>query len=228
MKLESNSNIAINQAGIFAFNSKGHVSSNIANMHVWLPMYPSLPTNNRIHCMFDSEESSFIGCEIGIFKTNDKGKTWKQVNDQGWVRKMIKSNGVILATSQIGILRSEDNGEHWQCVINEGGVGIAIEQIKDGFAAITYNTDLKTRRIRTSFDGGKTWQAVDNNLPPHASISSIIQSGKSYFCGHPEGIFRSQDYGKTWQLILPSIDKKVFNLSVAGDVIYAIPMNSGC
>jgi photosystem II stability/assembly factor-like uncharacterized protein len=128
----------------------------------------------------------------------------------------------------MGILRSADAGENWDWVINEGGVGIAVESIRGGFAAITYNTASKTRRVRTSYDGGKTWQPIDAGLPVQDSIASIIEVGEYFFCGHPTGIFRSLDQGKTWKLVLPSIENKVFNLSVSGNVIYAIPREGGC
>ena len=142
--------------------------------------------------------------------------------------KMVESNGVLMATSQDGILRSTDDGENWDCVLNEGGVGIDIASIKGGFAAINYNTESMTRRVRTSYDDGKTWQPIDAGLPAQLSIASIIEVGEYFFCGHPTGIFRSSDKGKTWQLILPSIENRVFNLSVSGNVIYAIPRSGGC
>ncbi|MGL6268021.1 MAG: WD40/YVTN/BNR-like repeat-containing protein, partial [Chitinophagaceae bacterium] len=116
----------------------------------------------------------------------------------------------------------------WYWVIRDGGVGIDVAKIKGGFAAITYSTASKTRRLRTSYDDGKTWQPIDAGLPAQLSISTIIQVGENFFCGHPIGIFRSSDKGKTWKLLLPSIDGKVFNLSVSGNVIYAIPRNAGC
>ena len=113
-------------------------------------------------------------------------------------------------------------------VLNEGGVGIAVERIKGGFAAITYNTESKTRRVRTSYDGGKTWQPIDAGLPASLSIASIIEVGEYFFCGHPTGIFRSSDKGKTWKLLLPSVKGKMFKLSVSGNVIYALQMESHC
>ncbi len=143
-------------------------------------------------------------------------------------RILVEADGVLLATNQKGIMRSTDAGETWDLVISEGGVGITVERIKGGFAAITYNTESETRRVRTSYDGGKTWQPIDAGLPASLSIASIVQVGESLFCGHPSGIFRSSDQGKTWQLILPSLEEKVFNLSVLGDVIYAIPRSGGC
>ena len=56
---------------------------------------------------------------------------------------MVESNGVLLATSQRGIIRSTDDGENWALVISEGGVGIDVERIEGGFAAITYSTRVE-------------------------------------------------------------------------------------
>lgn len=95
-------------------------------------------------------------------------------------------------------MRSTDNGEHWQWVISEGGVGIAIERIEGGFAAISFNTESQPRRIRISLDRGKTWQAIDAGLRPSLFISSIKQVGKYLILGHPDGIFRKSDIGFQW------------------------------
>ena len=95
----------------------------------------------------------------------------------------------------------------------------------------------------TSYDGGKTWQPIDagdkvfidsiwrtwNDRPLlQAFGTSIIQVGENFFCTHPHGIFKSSDKGKTWKLLLPSVEGKVFNLFVSGNVIYAIPSKGGC
>ena len=140
---------------------------------------------------------------------------------------MVESNGVLMATSRGGILRSTDDGENWDRVLNEGGVGIDVEPIKGGFAAIIANTQLMARTVRTSYDGGETWQPIDSGLPADLRIASIIEVGEYFFCGHPAGIFKSSDKGKTWKLLLPSVENKVFNLSVSGNVIYAIPRPGG-
>jgi len=172
--------------------------------------------------------------------------------------KQVQSAGVIIATGQRGIKRSTDNGAHWEWVISEGGVGIDVAKIKGGFAAITFSTQSHTRRIRVSYDGGITWHPIDealqpantprsiNNLftlanlsypasrpnnaplPEEAMISSIIEVDGNFYCGHPKGVFKSADKGKTWQLLLPSIEGKVYNLSVSGALIYAVPRNGGC
>jgi photosystem II stability/assembly factor-like uncharacterized protein len=220
--------IAAGKAGIFAYNNDGQFLQKINGTSVWSPMYTNFQ-EKEVRTVFETAGGTvFIGSNSSLFKSTNSGKTWKQVHTGGWVMKLVESNGVLMATSQNGILRSTDDGENWECVLNEGGVGIAVEHIKGGFAAITYNTQSKTRRVRTSYDSGKTWQPIDAGLPADLSIASIIQVGEYFFCGHPTGIFRSSDKGKTWKLLLPSIENKVFNLFVSGNVIYAIPLGAGC
>lgn len=225
---DKHSSITPGKTGIFSYNYDGQFLQKINGTGVWSPIFTTLQ-EKKIRTVFETADGTiFIGSDKGLFRSTDSGKTWKQVHTGGWAMKMVESNGVLMATSMRGILRSTDTGENWDLVISEGGVGIAVERIEGGFAAITYNTASKTRRVRTSYDGGKTWQPIDAQLPATLSIASIIQVGQYFFCGHPSGIFRSSDKGKTWKLILPSIDNKVFNLSASGNVIYAIPRSGGC
>jgi photosystem II stability/assembly factor-like uncharacterized protein len=221
--------IAAGKTGMFAYNYwGGQFLQKVNGMNVWWSVYSTFQVK-EIRTVFEAAGGSvFIGADKGLFKSTDSGKTWKQVVPRGWVMKIVESNGVLMATSQNGILRSTDGGENWDCVLFEGGVGIDIEPIKGGFAAITANTTLEARTVRASFDDGKTWQPIDAGLPADLRIASIIQVGDDFFCGHPAGIFRSLDKGKTWKLILPSIGDKVFNLFVSGNVIYAIPRAGGC
>ncbi|MBN8785435.1 MAG: exo-alpha-sialidase [Terrimonas ferruginea] len=222
------SSIAPGRNGILAYNYEGQILQKISGTGTWSPAYTNFH-EREIRTVFETARGSvFIGCDKGLFKSTNNGKTWKQVQAGGWVMKLVESNGILLATSQRGIIRSADGGENWEAVISEGGVGIAVESIQGGFAAITFNTKSNTRRVRTSCDGGKTWQPIDAGLPAQSSISSIIQVGENFFCGHPNGIFRSSDKGKTWKMMLPSVKDKVFNLFVSGKIIYAVPRSGGC
>jgi photosystem II stability/assembly factor-like uncharacterized protein len=222
------SEIADCKAGVFAFSYDGQFFQRKTGTNAWLPVYTNFPYK-ALRTVFETAGGVlFIGSDYGLFKSTDNGKNWKQVYSEGWVMKSVESNGVLLATSQRGIIRSTDAGETWNRVISEGGVGIAIEKIEGGFAAITYNTLSETRRVRTSYDGGKTWQAIDAGLPASLSVTSLVQVGEYFFCGHPTGIYRSADKGKTWKLMVPSVGKKVFDLFVSGNVIYAMPKSGGC
>jgi hypothetical protein len=226
---DDHSNIAPGKSRIFAYDYHlGQFRQKINGSSEWSPIYENFQLKGIIDVFETAGGTVFIVCDRGrgLFRSTNNGKNWKKVHRGVW--KLAESNGVLMANSINGAIRSADDGETWETVISEGGVGIDIAPIDGGFAAITFNTQSDTRRVRTSYDGGKTWQAIDADLPPSMNISSIIQLGKNFFCGHPNGIYRSGDKGKTWQLILRSIENKVFNLSVSGNVIYAIPSSGGC
>jgi photosystem II stability/assembly factor-like uncharacterized protein len=204
----------------------------------WQDISEGLPAIEQPEGFFTGEPYLYLQAKNEIYSCNSNLRTpvWEKQNVPFLQNapidfnrsNVVESEGVLIATGQKGIRRSTDNGKNWEWVISEGGVGIAIERIKSGFAAITYCTASDSRRVRTSYDGGKTWQAIDAGLPADRSIASIIEVGENFFCGHPKGIYRSADKGKTWKLLLPSIDGKVFNLYVSGNVIYAIPRSGGC
>jgi photosystem II stability/assembly factor-like uncharacterized protein len=184
----------------------------------------------------------FILTDGGLFKTADNGKTWNRVHSQGMDGNLAELNGVLVAISMRRIIRSTDYGENWEVVDSEDSVTWDVKPINGGFAAITSNSGSNTRRLSTSYDGGKTWQPIDagiqekvlrtwNDRPflKRFMMTSIIQVGENLLCTHPDGIFRSSDKGKTWKLLLPSIEDKSFNLFVSGNVIYAIrPTIKGC
>lgn len=226
---DDHSNIAPGKSGIFAYDYHlGQFRQKINGSSEWSAIYENFKLKGILNVFETAGGTVFIVCDRGrgLFRSTDNGKNWKEVSRGVW--KLVESNGVLMANSIDGTIRSTDDGETWETVISEGGVGIYIAPIDGGFAAINFNTQSETRRVRTSYDGGKTWQAIDADLPPSMNISSIIQVGDYFFCGHPNGIYKSSDKGKTWKLILPSIEGKVFNLSVSGNVIYAIPSAGGC
>lgn len=225
---QSLSTISAGVGGVIAFSRDGRFFQKLKGMGVWTPIFTNFKSQMVRSVFTASDGSVFIGCDNGLFKSADQGKTWKHVMENGWVIKMVESDGVLLCTNEGGILRSTDGGDNWNVVLNEGGVGIAVEIIKDGFAAITCCTNSETRRVRTSTDGGETWQAIDTGLPPSLSISSIQQVGDYFYCGHPKGIYRSADQGQSWDLLLPAIGEKVFNLSVSDGVLYAVLQDGGC
>ena len=226
---DEHASITPGKTGIIAYNFDGHFLQKLNGTGVWSPIFTNLQ-EKRVRTFFETAGGTiFIGSDKGLFKSTNSGKTWKQINAGGWAYRMVESKGVLMAAVRDGIIRSTDDGENWDLVMSEVRVNFGVERIKDGFAAITDNPASKTKSVRTSYDGGKTWQSIDPGLPDDRGIASFIEVGENFFCSYPKGIYRSSDKGKTWKLLLlPSIDDKVFNLSVSGNVIYAIPRKRGC
>ena len=211
---------------------------------VWSPIFENIQAS-RMRSVFETAGGTiFILTARGLFKTANNGKTWKTVHTEGMDGNLAESNGVLVAVSMRRIIRSTDNGETWAKVISDSSVVFDVKQVNGGFAALT-PTSANIRGVSTSYDGGKTWQPDDagrqdkvvidsifrtwNDRPRvQTFMTAIIQVGENFLCTHPDGIFRSSDKGKTWKLLLPSVEDKVFNLFVSGNVIYAIPSKGGC
>jgi photosystem II stability/assembly factor-like uncharacterized protein len=219
--------IAFNRSGAMAYGYGGQIYQKIPASQTWLPVHTNFKRNSLRTVFETSGGTLFFGYDHGLYKSDDKGKNWKQVQ-KGQVYDVVESEGVLVASGKKGIMHSTDNGEHWQSLFSDGGVGIAVEPIKGGFAAISYNTATKSRKIRISPNRGKTWQSVDDGLPPSSFISSIKQMDNYLICGHPDGIFRSSDMGKTWSRVYTGVDEHVFRIYVSGKVLYAVAGRPGC
>jgi photosystem II stability/assembly factor-like uncharacterized protein len=240
---DQHNSIAPGKSGIFANNYWGVNLKTTNGTSVWSPIFENIQAS-RIRSAFETAGGTiFILTARGLFKTANNGKTWKTVHTEGMDGNLAESNGVLVAVSMRRIIRSTDNGETWAAVISDSSVAFDVKPIKGGFAAITAGSESGTRSLRTSYDAGKTWQPIDAGDKvfidsiwrtwddrPRMQIfmTSIIQVGENFVCAHPGGIFRSSDKGKTWKLLLPSVEDKVFNLFVSGNVIYAIPSKGGC
>jgi photosystem II stability/assembly factor-like uncharacterized protein len=242
---QRNTSIAFNRAGVMAYSFDGHIYQKKPVLGKWLPIYTNLKSREVASIFEAADGTIFKSTGKSFARSTDKAQTWTLIQ-KVWVGDIVEGDGVLVAAGQNGIMRSTDKGETWEWVINEGGVGIAVERIDGGFAAIAYNTQTKSRRIHISMDGGVNWKAIDGGLPPSANISSIKQLGRDLFVGHPDGILRSSDLGKSWQRVragfgnmveviklvswnsIPAPVEKVYKIYVSGQVLYAVAVAPGC
>ena len=231
------------QSGIFAYNYWGANLKKPNGRRVWSPIFDHSHQPGIRSAFQTAGGTIFIGTNEGIFKTDNDGQTWKRVYVGGYVGHLAEADGVLLATGMKRILRSTDNGENWALVISDTNVVFDVKQINGGFAALISPSASSPRGIITSYDAGQTWQpsnagnkvTVDSiwrtwNDRPRLKFfwTYVSQVGENLIGVHNDGIFKSSDKGKTWKLMLRSVDNKIFNLFGSGNVIYAVPSKGGC
>lgn len=236
------------QAGPYICSYDNGFYQIIPGRGIWISMHDALTDKTVLAVLETPDGSLFVGCDNGIFKSADRGKSWKQVFADGLVANLVAADGVLVGTGSKGVLRSTNGGEHWDWALTEDGPFPKTGMIEGRFMAISRgayswqeaNAALfsTTSRLRTSADGGKTWQRMngpsqiaydnDKGLLPVRVIYDLKKVGNYLFCSCDNGISRSSDQGKTWELMLPSTGNAFFDFTVSGQVIYAVKIFGGC
>ncbi len=218
---------------------------------IWKPVFSEL-TEHTPFCILEvSDDDILAGCEKGIFKSSDHGKSWKLVLEEQSVTSIISNGTTIMAASFHGIFRSMDQGEHWERLLLEehtrhdvvlcGDVFYAISNPGGSWKEIMSDPDKYSGKLRVSVNGGLKWQRLDAGLfqmnfiltePekqfPQNAIRDIICIGDQLFCSVSRGVMRSNDGGNSWKLVLPAHGNKLYSLAVSGKRIYAVPVFNGC
>lgn len=238
--------------GIFRGRSGPYVSvyrhgffKRIPGTGFWQPI-GNAPKDVIVHDVLETADGTmYVAGGPGIYKSTDEGITWKHVFTTGWVTSLSAANGVIIAAGMPGLLRSTD-GEHWECMLRDEAAMYKTNVIDGGFVATRlsapwpasmddtpWNTSSGDIRLRTSTDGGKTWQLMNGRGLPPQLIYDFEQVGKYLFTTHNSGISRSADGGKTWELIRdnditdPNKNTRI-ELIHSEDAIYAVVVKGGC
>ena len=144
----------------------------------------------------------------GIFRTEDRGKSWLAVNQGlGTMRVMdiagdpINPDTLYAATVDLGVFKSEDGGGKWRQTSagmdsNEPIFAITIDPVRSN---VVYAGSYRSG-VFMSEDGGAHWKLIKNGMRTRAVTSlSISADGETLYAGTTgEGVFRlsvhDQDY----------------------------------
>ncbi|MBU2554243.1 MAG: T9SS type A sorting domain-containing protein [Bacteroidetes bacterium] len=182
------------------------------SQNFWEHVY--FPDSSSVFAICLNHHDIYIASGAGVYNSIDNGSNWNML---GLSHRIIHSvavndNGDIYAgTSQDpelsqGLYRSVDNGITWQEVLHDIGVyGNVVKILPLGdkiFASLWMGG---ARLIRTT-DNCQTWNLVFATENTSEYISDIlmmeddeIYASLSAFMGNMGGVYKSSDWGDTWE-----------------------------
>ena len=160
----------------------------------------------------------------GLFRSTDKGKSWKEVDDRylDFLDIISTKNKYLFGTggSWETVHRSLDYGETWVECTN----GIDSAALADGFSQLdkitVADTDYLFLRgwdsgIYRSTNYGDLWEKISDSLPKsqYSSLTNYTAMtatiDKKLYVASDAGIFRSTDYGNTWVKLINGLTNYV-------------------
>lgn len=234
------------KTGLYASSYEKGFFKEIPGTQTWMPLHHALK-DKRVRCIMETTDGAlYVGVESGLFKSIDGGGSWKKVHDK-CVNSLVAANDaetVLICGTDEGLRRSVDGGENWDLVLTEDFAAWETKRIEGGIITITegghWEDADRSSRLRFSTDEGKTWKRLDEgfaqvpfmydseyNPKGTRRIQAIAQSGKHLFCSTNAGVFRSDNMGKSWEMVRPSDGKEVLELVVSGNQVYAVQV-IGC
>jgi len=148
-----------------------------------------------------------IGCETGIYLTDDAAQNWRRVfATQDTVTDIIQSPldpRLWLATTQSdGALVSRDNGLAWQKFDGTPSAEALYNIAADSASPLRYAIGSWSYGVLVTEDGGKTWVARNAGLPDGHCVYRVAidpDNGRLYAAVYEDAIYASDDFGRTWR-----------------------------
>jgi ligand-binding sensor domain-containing protein len=158
--------------------------------------------------VINSDEELFIGTDNGIYHSADNGENISIVRSGLAIYSFtIDSTGQILAGTEDGILRSSDNGKSWIHLENSLKKTKVMSLITTLEGELVAGIFKRSALIFHSTDNGTTWFKKTGRWLRYYVNAFIVNIYGHIFAGTNEGVFRSTNYGNTWDLLNTGISE---------------------
>lgn len=155
---------------------------------------------------FDPAHLFISYTDIGLFDSSNGGRSWRSATTSGVPREWVNTTYWVEFDPKVkGRMWAAMSGTHdlprpkmWRRT--------SPERFRGGVAR--------------SDDGGRTWRAMTNGMPPTAATHIVLRDGSLYVAGFGRGVFRSDDGGESWSLKnrgLPEHEPFAWRLAPASD-----------
>ena len=155
---------------------------------------------NIFDCAFDQDDKFFASTSKGLFKSEDFGANWTQINSNYFINPLeFDSNNILFAGSN-GVFKSIDSGLSWI----EKSEGL-FHHAEIRYMAVNTDNQIFAGYMQTMFsstNNGNNWiKCLDNNFEGYLN-SLAINSSKYIFAGYSgllgSGILKSTNTGNSW------------------------------
>jgi len=215
--------------GIYLVSHGEGIYQNQSGAGKWTKI--SSRVNNRpFFTLAESSKGALLGgFENGIYRSDDHGKSWKQVYENVGVNMINEYNGALYACSWRGLLSSTDDGKHWDVVLPGNTSVFRTRVVNSGLVAIIAGQEFQgvwgSNEVKISTDKGKSWKPMFGSVPKEfKNVYDIVEVGNIYFAATNTGIFKSGDGGVTWvkTVAIPQDKGTNFRLVVEGNTLFVL------
>ncbi|MEM9888500.1 MAG: hypothetical protein AAF849_21575 [Bacteroidota bacterium] len=170
-------------AGLFLENKSGQK---------WHQIGEELP-QKQVNALHIADESIFVGMyRNGIYKSDDKGQSWQSMNydlPDLRVQSILKTKHQLFAGTDSGIFEYSVAEKKWTHRFEDVQVN-ALATYEDKIMAAT------NKGILLSNSEGKDWEWIHQE---GAVFNATILEGGTLMISQQGDLFRSKDWGKTWE-----------------------------
>jgi len=171
--------------------------------------------DDPVYSLASYQNNIYVGTSgSGVYYSTDYGGSWVHSSlDTSYNRALaVNDSGNVFAGSTNGeLFRSNDSGVSWDKIydIGENSISSILTSVPGYIfvGCVSWNSVGYGKIIFRSTDDGITWDLVNNGLLSERGIVKLIYTddGSIYATSSDNGVFRSSDFGDTWEQVGPII-----------------------